>query len=52
VIAYNPSSNSWAQVTPIPAARNSGVGGAVNGALYYTTGTYFSTTTYKGVPLP
>ena len=52
VIAYNPVSNSWAQLSPLPVARNSGAGGAVNGTLYYATGTYFSNTTYKGVPLP
>jgi N-acetylneuraminic acid mutarotase len=51
-IAYNPSTNGWSQLSPLPVSRNSGVGGALGGNLCYATGTYFTTTTYKGVPVP
>jgi N-acetylneuraminic acid mutarotase len=49
VVAYSPSSNTWVQLTPVPEARHSGVGGTLGGAIYYNGGA-LSTTTYKGVP--
>ena len=47
-IAYDPGSDSWAQLTPLPVAIHSGVAGNIAGVMYYTTG--FTQTTYKGVP--
>ena len=48
--AYTPSTNSWAQLTSLPAAKFSGVGATFNGLLYLTSGGE-SNTTYQGTPL-
>ncbi len=47
VTAYDPATNTWTAYTPLPASRASGVAGAINGTLYYTTGSS-SRITYKG----
>jgi hypothetical protein len=51
VTAYNPATNEWTTYTGLPAARASGVAASLNGTIYYTTGS-FSTTTYKGTLQP
>ncbi|WP_230679912.1 kelch repeat-containing protein [Pontibacter rufus] len=48
VSAYTPATNTWENLTPLPAARFSGVAGFLAGNIYYTGGA--SATTYKGVP--
>jgi N-acetylneuraminic acid mutarotase len=47
VSSYNPQTNLWANLTPLPAPRSSGVGDAISGALYYASGST-TKTTYKG----
>lgn len=49
VTAYDPLSNSWKELTPLPATRRAGVVGSIENQIFYTTGA--STTTYKGVPV-
>jgi N-acetylneuraminic acid mutarotase len=49
VASYDPGSASWMAVTPLPAPRVSGVGAALGNVIFFTTGS-FRTTTYKGVP--
>lgn len=50
VTVYDPQTNSWTDVTPLPAPRFSGVAGVINGVIYYATGG--AATTYKGVLAP
>lgn len=51
VTMYDPLSNSWTALTPLLAARYSGVAGEIGDQIYYTTGSPgFKTTTFKGVP--
>lgn len=47
VSAYTPASNTWEALTPLPAARFSGVAAVLAGNLYYTGGSA-SAITYKG----
>jgi N-acetylneuraminic acid mutarotase len=48
VFIYDIARNEWSQaLTPMPSARHSVVGGAINGDIYYSTGE-FSTATWKG----
>ncbi len=49
VSAYDPATDEWVELTPLPAARFSGVSGAIDGVMYYTTGS-FSAMTFRGVP--
>jgi N-acetylneuraminic acid mutarotase len=49
VSAYDPISNTWRSLSPLPAKRYSGVGGWINNKLLYTGGS-MSTTTYSGTP--
>lgn len=49
VTAYDPVSDSWTELTPLPVSRHSGVGASIGGRIFYTTGR-FKTTTYKGTP--
>ena len=52
VNAYDPISNSWKVLTPLPTKLHSGVGGAINGKIYYYSGApTFRTTNYKGTPV-
>jgi fibronectin type 3 domain-containing protein/N-acetylneuraminic acid mutarotase len=49
VEAYSPASNTWVQLTPLPAPRDSGVANTSGGVLLYTTGAN-QATTYRGTP--
>ena len=51
VTAYNPLSNAWTELTPLPIARLSGVAGSIGNQIFFTTGNGFQKTTYKGVPV-
>lgn len=53
VTAYDPVSNSWTALTPLPAARHSGVAGSIGNQIFYTGGSFqgFQRTTYKGLPV-
>lgn len=50
VLAYDPTDNTWTSLTPLPNKRNAGVGGVIDGLLFFTGGSDFSTNTYKGQP--
>lgn len=53
VTAYNPASNSWRSLTPLPQARYSGIARSIGNQIFYTTGgPGFKSTTYRGVPVP
>lgn len=43
VVSYNPATNSWSALTPLPRSVHSGVGGTIGGKLYYSTGNASST---------
>ena len=45
---YDPATNAWSALTPLPAPRFSGVAAAIGGTIYFTTGSS-ETTTWKGV---
>jgi N-acetylneuraminic acid mutarotase len=47
VLAYDPATDQWYPYTGLPTTRVSGVAAAIGNTLYYTTGS-FSSTTYKG----
>ncbi|MBC8120264.1 MAG: FG-GAP repeat protein [Gemmatimonadaceae bacterium] len=49
VSAYDPWSNTWTALTPLPGARYSGVAGTVGAQVFHTTGSMTSTT-YRGIP--
>ncbi len=49
VSAYTPETNTWENLTPIPANRFSGVAGNINGLIYYSGGSK-TKITYKGTP--
>jgi hypothetical protein len=52
VTAYNPITKTWPALTPLPAARSSGVAGRIGNQIFYTTGAdNFSSTTYKAAIL-
>ena len=46
--AYDPDTNTWTTLTPLPAPRHSGVADVIDGVMYYSTGN--SSGTFKGVP--
>jgi N-acetylneuraminic acid mutarotase len=48
VYAYDPSTNTWAAMTKLPAKRFSGVGAVLGNDIFFTTGSS-QTTTWKGV---
>lgn len=50
VTAYDPATNAWTELTPMPVKKTAGVAAEVNGVLYQTTGNT-GTSTYKGVPV-
>ena len=45
-LAYDPVANTWVNLSNMPQARHSGVGGVINGLFYFTTGGFSGT--YKG----
>ena len=47
VSAYDPVTNQWEEMSPLPASRNSGVAAFIDGLLIYSTGR-LTTTTYRG----
>ena len=49
VSAYTPTTNTWQNLTPLPADRHSGVAGVLLGNIYYSGGSR-TNTTYKGIP--
>jgi N-acetylneuraminic acid mutarotase len=49
VFAYNPATDGWTPLTPLPAARFSGAAGVVNGKIYFSTGGS-QATTWEGTP--
>lgn len=54
VTAYNPRSNSWRALTPLPKSIHSGAAGSIGNQIFYTMGSnkgFFQTTTYKGIPV-
>ena len=51
VYAYDPAADAWARLTSLPAARFSGVAGAIDGLIYFTSGSS-QATTYRGTPAP
>jgi hypothetical protein len=51
VSAYDPSTNSWTELTPLPQKRFAGVAGDVEGEIVFTTGSFLRTT-FLGVPVP
>jgi len=53
ITAYNPLSNSWVELTPLPEPRHSGIAGSIGNQIFYTTGNAngFQSLTYKGVPV-
>lgn len=48
VSLYDPQSNSWQELTPVPKNLNSGVGRSIGKQFFYTTGSQ-SDITHKGV---
>jgi len=50
VYAYTPSTNTWAELTPLPIARFSGVATSIGGNIYFSTGNS-STLSWKGTPV-
>ena len=48
VSSYNPVTNVWTDLTPLPIARSSGCGTVINGVFYYATGN-IEKYVYKGV---
>lgn len=52
VTEYDPVSNTWKEITPLPFRRLSSVARSINGQIFCTSGApYFQTSTYKGVPV-
>lgn len=57
VTAYNPLSNSWTELTPLPQVRASGIADNIGNKIFYTTGAprkaddSFQSTTFQGVPV-
>ncbi len=49
VSAYSPATNTWENLTPLPAARRSGTAGLLGLNLFYSGGG--TSTTYKGIPV-
>ncbi|WP_158069982.1 CBM96 family carbohydrate-binding protein [Cnuella takakiae] len=47
VSMYDPATNTWTNLNPMPAARFSGVAGFIGRSLYYSGGS-FTSTTYQG----
>lgn len=46
--AFDPAANTWTTLSPLPAARFSGVAASINGAIFFTGGSS-QTTTWKGI---
>ena len=50
VSSFDPTTNIWTNLTPLPQSRYSGISGVMNGNLFYSGGSS-SSTTYKGTPV-
>jgi N-acetylneuraminic acid mutarotase len=50
VTAYDPATNAWTELTPLPVKRTAAVADQFNGVIYETTGSMTSST-YKGMPV-
>jgi N-acetylneuraminic acid mutarotase len=50
VSSYDPATDTWTDLTPLPAIRKMGVGVVIGDAIYFTTGGYdgFNKTTWVG----
>jgi N-acetylneuraminic acid mutarotase len=48
---YDPATNRWTEMTPLPKPTHSGVAGVINQQFYYSTGTppNYDVTTYQGI---
>ncbi len=49
VSSYDPATDSWIVLTPLPQARRSGTAGVIGNFIYYSGGQ--SSATYKGMPI-
>ncbi len=49
VTAYDPQSNSWRALTPLPEPASSGVARSIKNQIFYTSGFSLVRKTYKGV---
>ena len=47
VTVYDPVTNQWEYWTPLPVSRASGISRPINGLIYYTSGSW-QTTTFRG----
>lgn len=50
VSAYNPATDTWDNLTPLPTPKWAGVAFVINGEIYYTGGSY-QKSTFKGTPV-
>ncbi|WP_233219008.1 Kelch repeat-containing protein [Adhaeribacter arboris] len=50
VSAYNPDTNTWGNLAPLPQARFSGIAALLNNAIFYTGGSQ-TNTTFKSSPV-
>jgi N-acetylneuraminic acid mutarotase len=48
--AYDPGTDKWTKLTSLPAPRFSGVAAAIDGVIYFTSGSS-QRTTYRGTPV-
>ncbi len=50
VTAFDPTTNAWTELTPMPVKRTAAVADQLNGVIYQTTGN-MTTATSKGMPV-
>ena len=51
VRAYDPATDQWVELTPLPANKSAAVAGAINGVIYNATGNT-TRVMYRGIPVP